>query len=165
MHIDRSGDDHLLRDLTVSTALAGDLSEVIITVDDLLRHTSGLPPGGVLSGVRGDRERIPGFMARVALAADLSERTSRVGRNGRDRPLGRGGGKLAQAAGRIGLKAAVPLLVIQLSDPVWWVRFRAGEALARLGVAGKTLLARIAGEGDEVASTSARLTLEERGLA
>jgi CubicO group peptidase (beta-lactamase class C family) len=38
-----------------------------MTVRHLLRHTSGLPAGGPLSGVGGDRSRIPAFMAGVPL--------------------------------------------------------------------------------------------------
>ncbi len=70
-----------------------------------------------------------------------------------------------EAAGRIGLRLAVPLLVDQLSDPVWWVRFRAGEALSALGPPGvRALRAAAAGRGD-LPGRAAALALAERGLA
>jgi CubicO group peptidase (beta-lactamase class C family) len=38
-----------------------------LTARHLLNHTSGLPPGGPLAGVGRDRDRVPGFMARIRL--------------------------------------------------------------------------------------------------
>jgi HEAT repeat protein len=46
----------------------------------------------------------------------------------------------ANAAGRIGLSPLAGRLVALLSDDVWWVRFRAAEALAQLGGAGRDRL-------------------------
>lgn len=71
----------------------------------------------------------------------------------------------AEAAGRIGLLDAGERLASLLDDPVWWVRFRAGEALARLGEQGRLLLVEAAASGPERARITARLTIEERGLA
>jgi HEAT repeat protein len=68
----------------------------------------------------------------------------------------------AQAAGRCALAEAVELLGDLLRDETWWVRFRAGEALWRLGPRGHAMLGRIAAGDDELASRAARLTLEER---
>ncbi len=68
----------------------------------------------------------------------------------------------AQAAGTSALIDAVEPLGGLLGDDTWWVRFRAGEALWRLGPRGHAVLALVAEAGDEVASRAARLTLEER---
>jgi HEAT repeat protein len=71
----------------------------------------------------------------------------------------------AQAAGTSSLVEAVEPLGRLLGDGTWWVRFRAGEALWRLGLHGHAVLERIAAGTDQVASRAARLTLEERGGA
>ena len=68
----------------------------------------------------------------------------------------------AQAAGTSALVEAVEPLGGLLGDDIWWVRFRAGEALWRLGPRGHAVLERIAAGTDEIASRAARLTLEER---
>ncbi len=70
----------------------------------------------------------------------------------------------AEAAGRIGLAGLAPHLRLLLGDPVWWVRFRAGEALARLGSQGLAELRSAAVAGDTVTREAASLTLAERGL-
>lgn len=70
-----------------------------------------------------------------------------------------------EAAGRIGVASAIDRLAELLSDEDWWVRFRAGEALARLGGPGRAVLARVAREGSEVAAKAAALTMAERGIA
>jgi len=70
----------------------------------------------------------------------------------------------AFAAGRIGLVELAPGLQLLLNDPDWWVRFRAGEALTRLGEPGVVLLQQVASVGDEPARSAAALTLAERGL-
>lgn len=71
----------------------------------------------------------------------------------------------AQAVGRIRLSNLSERLVALLADPQWWVRFRAGEALASLGEEGQALLREAAAQQLEPASTAARLILAERGLA
>lgn len=68
----------------------------------------------------------------------------------------------AEAAGRIGLAEAAPRLGELLGDEDWWVRFRAGQALVRLGRVGETLLTSIAEAGPEPARRTASLTLAER---
>lgn len=70
----------------------------------------------------------------------------------------------AEAAGRIGLVGLAPNLRLLLGDTVWWVRFRAGEALARLGSQGVAELRAAAATDDPVISEAASLTLAERGL-
>lgn len=70
----------------------------------------------------------------------------------------------AQAAGKLRLRSTVERLASLLGDPQWWVRFRAGEALASLGKPGHRLLQQVSRSGSELASTAARLTLAEQGL-
>ncbi len=71
----------------------------------------------------------------------------------------------AQAAGTSALIDAVEPLGALLGDDTWWVRFRAGEALWRLGPRGHAVLARVAETGNATAAEAARLTLEERAGA
>ncbi len=68
----------------------------------------------------------------------------------------------AKAAGRIGMTDALPRLGELLGDPEWWVRFRAGRALLRLGPGGEKLLKRVAAKGSEPARETALVTLAER---
>jgi len=82
-----------------------------------------------------------------------------------DSPDGQARAAAAEAAGRIGMTEAAGRLGDLLGDEQWWVRFRAGEALARLGDMGRTVLLEIASSAPEPAGTAARLTLAERGLA
>jgi HEAT repeat protein len=70
-----------------------------------------------------------------------------------------------EAAGRIGVVTATGRLAELLGDEDWWVRFRAGEALARMGAAGRAVLAQVAREGPELAAKAAALTMAERGIA
>ena len=70
----------------------------------------------------------------------------------------------AEAAGRVHLMEAAMDLTKLLSDDAWWVRFRAGEALASLGKPGVGLLHEVARYGSEQAKRTAALTLQERGL-
>ena len=69
-----------------------------------------------------------------------------------------------EAAGRIGLQAAIPWLENQLGDPEWWVRFRAGEGLAALGQGGRDRLRAIATLGGDLSRRTASMVLAERGL-
>jgi HEAT repeat protein len=71
----------------------------------------------------------------------------------------------AEAAGRIGLVRLAVQLRELLGDREWWVRFRAGEALARMGEEGAALLRSSAGGIAEPARTAAALTMAERGVA
>lgn len=68
----------------------------------------------------------------------------------------------AQAAGNSAFAGAADALGALLGDEIWWVRFRAGEALWRLGPAGHSVLEAMAGEGTGPAGEAARLTLAER---
>lgn len=70
-----------------------------------------------------------------------------------------------EAAGRIGLRMAAHRLAELLGDPTWWVRFRAGEALAAMGVAGVEQLRNVAVGGDDLSRRTASMALAERGLA
>ncbi len=71
-------------------------------------------------------------------------------------------GAAAEAAGRIGLVELAPRLVELLEDPVWRVRFRAGEALARLGEPGQALLRSAAEHGPGPRAAAAALILAEQ---
>lgn len=71
----------------------------------------------------------------------------------------------AQAAGNCALGGAAPALGDLLGDASWWVRFRAGEALWRLGPRGHAVLESFAKSDNETARDAARLTLEERRSA
>jgi len=70
----------------------------------------------------------------------------------------------AEAAGQVSLFQLAPRLADLLDDSSWWVRFKAGEALARLGDRGRELLVEVAERGDGTARETARLTLAERKL-
>ncbi|RST30691.1 hypothetical protein HMF7854_07485 [Sphingomonas ginkgonis] len=70
----------------------------------------------------------------------------------------------AEAAGKICLYELSYKLLAMLDDGDWWVRFRAGEALVRLGEPGRRLLGETARCGTERARDAARLTLAEQGV-
>lgn len=70
----------------------------------------------------------------------------------------------AVAAGKIGSSMLVPSLMALLDDPVWWVRFRAAEALAGMGGEGVETLRIATNSPIEVARRSASLALAERGI-
>jgi HEAT repeat protein len=71
----------------------------------------------------------------------------------------------ANAAGRIGLAPLAGKLTALLSDDVWWVRFRAAEALAQLGKAGRDRLAAVAKQETGPAARVASLVIAERELS
>ena len=71
----------------------------------------------------------------------------------------------AQAAGQIGMEQAAGRIAELMYDEDWWVRFRAGEALTRLGRPGVGHLREWACMGAEPAKSAARLTLAEKGIA
>lgn len=71
----------------------------------------------------------------------------------------------AEAAGKIGLSSLGAQLRELLADKTWWVRFRAGEALARMGEDGAVLLRQAARHSPEPGRSAARLTMAERGIA
>lgn len=68
----------------------------------------------------------------------------------------------AQAAGLNGLLEAAGRLGELMGDERWWVRYRAGEALWRLGPRGRDMLERVALAGAALARDAATRTLEER---
>jgi len=71
----------------------------------------------------------------------------------------------ARAAGALALSEALPQLAALLEDDDWWVRFRAGEALARLGRPGQAVLeARSRDRPQKDEAPIARLVLKEKGL-
>jgi len=71
----------------------------------------------------------------------------------------------AEAAGKIGLASLAERLKLLLSDREWWVRYRAAEALTRVGPDGVRLLRETAGTAAEPARSAAALTMAERGLS
>ncbi|MGN3973631.1 HEAT repeat domain-containing protein [Tsuneonella sp. SYSU-LHT278] len=71
----------------------------------------------------------------------------------------------AEAAGRAALVQAVPRLGELLGDKEWWVRFRSGEALLRLGPAGHLALEAAANGDLPVAREAARVILAEKRAA
>ncbi len=71
----------------------------------------------------------------------------------------------AQAAGASAFAASADRLGELLGDQQWWVRFRSGEALWRLGRTGQETLESIAVSGQDIAREAARLTLQERSGA
>ncbi|PXA85351.1 HEAT repeat domain-containing protein, partial [Caulobacter sp. D4A] len=68
----------------------------------------------------------------------------------------------AEAVGAAGLaKLAAPVAAL-LDDPEWWVRFRAGDALGKLGRTGRALLeATASDEAHPVAQRAAERALAE----
>jgi hypothetical protein len=83
---------------------------------------------------------------------------------GLESPLWQVRSAAAEAAGRSALTAAAPRLGALLNDAEWWVRFRAGEALTRLGSAGRAELHRVAASSTPTAQAAAEATLAERCL-
>lgn len=70
----------------------------------------------------------------------------------------------ADAAGKIGLTDLLGRLSELLDDDYWWVRLRAGEALATSGAAGRDLLVQMAHFGSVTARHAANAILAERQL-
>ena len=67
----------------------------------------------------------------------------------------------AEAAGKSGIADAADTLGAMLSDENWWVRYRAGEALLRLGPRGINALRRNCEGDNEVARSTAQAILVE----
>jgi hypothetical protein len=127
----------------------------------------------------GDYSLVP-VITRLALAADLGagelprylQSLARFGHPaaipaikralGSDAPPARAAA--CEAAGLVAVAELAGRLIELLDDPDWWVRFRAAEALTRLGTQGAALLGRTAREGSPVAARAAALTLAERGI-
>lgn len=71
----------------------------------------------------------------------------------------------AEATGQIALRRFADRLGVLLSDDQWWVRFRAGEALLRLGAPGVAVMQRAAGGSEILASRAATALLAEKAAA
>ena len=69
------------------------------------------------------------------------------------------------AARRLDLGDLVPDLIGCLDDEVWWVSFRAAEALTVLGQSGLSALRAIAASETERRGRMASVVMAERGLA
>lgn len=70
----------------------------------------------------------------------------------------------AEAAGRLQITAVAPRLVALLEDENWWVRLRAGSALADMGGRGTILLRSVAQGPPYRSQRMASLVLAERGM-
>jgi HEAT repeat protein len=71
----------------------------------------------------------------------------------------------AAAAGKIGLQDARGRLAFLLDDEEWWVRYRAAEALVKLGQSGVEQLRQAATSGGEKAREAAATMLAEHSAA
>lgn len=71
----------------------------------------------------------------------------------------------AEATGQIALRRFAEQLGTLLSDDHWWVRFRAGQALLRLGKPGSAIMQRAASGGEELARRAATKLLAEKEAA
>lgn len=69
----------------------------------------------------------------------------------------------ARAAGRLTLARALPLLTRLLEDPVWWVRYRAAEALLAFGRRGRVLLETYEPPEEGDLNIAAQVLRERRG--
>lgn len=63
----------------------------------------------------------------------------------------------ARAAGALNVRAAIPMLIDAMHDEAWWVRFRAGLALADLSAEGRSALTGVRGSPDPFARDMATL--------
>jgi HEAT repeat protein len=70
-----------------------------------------------------------------------------------------------EAARRMSLSEFVPELSSRLEDEIWWVRFRASEALVALGEPGINSLRCLAQSGRDRSRRMASLVMAERGVA
>ncbi len=71
--------------------------------------------------------------------------------------------RAAVAAGNAGRQDLLPALRRTLADPVWWVRFRACQAMLNLGAAGRAVLRTVAAKsGDEAILAADILSEAER---
>lgn len=83
-------------------------------------------------------------------------------RRGMDHAVWQVRASAAQAGGACSLIHGAKKLSDLLGDPEWWVRFRAGEALWRLGKKGRDALELATVSGSALAQEAATLTLAER---
>jgi HEAT repeat protein len=67
----------------------------------------------------------------------------------------------AKAAGRLHLQSATPALAALLTDPNWWVRYRAAEALHSMGTIGQTFLKARSKERDDAGAIAAQVLAEK----
>jgi HEAT repeat protein len=70
----------------------------------------------------------------------------------------------ALCAGRVGAVNVIPILIKLLADNIWWVRYRAGEALYAMGDVGLEMLQIVAKE-QTLAGESAGMILAEKTQA
>jgi HEAT repeat protein len=110
-----------------------------------------------------DSVELPAYLRALGLFAHPAARPAVLDGLGRRSLAARAAA--AGAAGRIGLVEFAGRLALMLDDREWWVRFRAAEALLRLGAPGVQCLRKQAREGSPRARTAAASMLAEHHLA
>jgi HEAT repeat protein len=109
-----------------------------------------------------DAAELPGYLRALGLFAHPAARPAVLD------GLGRGSfavrAAAASAAGRIGLVELAGRLAYLLDDGEWWVRFRAAEALLRLGEPGVEWLRKQARDGSPRARSAAAAMLAEHKM-
>jgi len=106
---------------------------------------------------------LPGYLRALGLFGHPAARAAVLDGLGRGSFAARAAA--AGAAGRIGLVDLAGRLATLLDDREWWVRFRAAEALLRLGEPGVEWLRRQAREGSPLARSAASSMLAEHKVA
>ena len=164
----------LMSDLVERDAgeVAALLFERDVPVEAKIAATDALAEGG------GQYAPLLAFMAQQSAGEpDLQPRIFRaLGRNGH--PAGMGAvlsgldspesgvrAAAAEAAGKMGAASCAPRLGVLLADESWWVRFRAGEALLRLGPRGLAALREASCNEDETVRSTASAMMAEGRVA
>lgn len=106
---------------------------------------------------------LPGYLRALGLFGHPAARTAVL--DGMSRQSFAARAAAAGAAGRIGLAELAGRLAIMLDDPEWWVRFRAAEALVRLGDPGIERLRKQSREGSPRSRSAASAMLAEHKVA
>jgi HEAT repeat protein len=110
-----------------------------------------------------DADELPGYLHALGLLAHPAARPAVL--DGLSRSSYPVRAEAARAAGRIGVVEFAGQIASLLDDGEWWVRFRAAEALFRLGDPGVEWLRRQAREGSPRARNTAASMLAEYKVA
>ena len=110
-----------------------------------------------------DSVELPGYLRALGLFGHPAARPAVLNGLGRSSLAARAAA--SGAAGRIGLVEFAGRLALLLDDNEWWVRFRAAEALLRLGTPGVEWLRRQEHEGSPRGRSAAASMLAEHHLA
>lgn len=116
---------------------------------------------GLAMAAPDDAEELPRYLRALGSLAHPAGSAAVLGGLGRTAMGARAAA--AVAAGKIGLVESAPRLAELLDDPEWWVRFRAAEALIRLGPPGLERLRATAQSGPARAREAAVTMLAEAG--